>query len=100
MVAAGWKSAGRQGELMIRTEPITAPRRGTHGWLKLFFAGVVFYFVSLAIMVLTGNPNLFPTVVLIGNFLVPVTYVAFLYEHRHLSPLSLPSIAFVFFYGG
>jgi RsiW-degrading membrane proteinase PrsW (M82 family) len=51
-------------------------------------------------MILTNNPNLFPTVVLIGNFLVPVTYVAFFYERRHLSPLSMPATAFVFFYGG
>ena len=31
---------------------------------------------------LTGNPNLFPTVALLGNFLVPVSYVAFFYERR------------------
>ena len=33
---------------------------------------------AVGVLVLTGNPNLFPTVFLVGNFLVPVSYVAFL----------------------
>src|SRR5574340_27813 len=37
---------------------------------------------------------------MIGSFLVPVTYVAFFYERRHLSQLSLPTTALTFFYGG
>jgi protease PrsW len=71
-----------------------------NAWLKVLLVGALFYFLSLVIMVLTGNPNLFPTVVMVGNFLVPVTYVAFFYERRHLSQLSLPSTAYTFFYGG
>jgi RsiW-degrading membrane proteinase PrsW (M82 family) len=70
------------------------------GWLKVLGAGIGFYFLSLLILLFTGNPNLFPTVVLIGNFLVPIAYVAFFYERRHLSQLTLPSTAYTFFYGG
>ncbi len=69
-------------------------------WIKVFFGGVGLYFISLIVMLFTNNPNLFPTVVLIGNFLVPVTYVAFFYERRHLSQLTSPITASVFFYGG
>jgi RsiW-degrading membrane proteinase PrsW (M82 family) len=69
-------------------------------WLRVLLVGIVLYFVSLAVMIFTSNPNLFPTVVLIGNFLIPVTYVAFFYERRHISQLSLPSTAITFFYGG
>ena len=75
-------------------------KRGSRGWLKVLGVGVVLYFLSLIIMILTGNPNLFPTVVLIGNFLVPITYVAFFYERRNLSKLSMPTTAYTFFYGG
>lgn len=70
------------------------------GWLKVFLAGALFFLLSLVIMVVTGNPNLFPTVVLIGNFMVPVAYVAFFYERRHLSQLSMPVTAYLFLYGG
>jgi len=52
------------------------------------------------VLLLTGNPNLFPTVFLLGNFLVPVSYVAFVYERRHLSLLSLATTALSFFSGG
>ncbi|MCX6050610.1 MAG: PrsW family intramembrane metalloprotease [Chloroflexi bacterium] len=51
-------------------------------------------------MVLTRNPNLYPTVILIGNFLVPVVFVTFLYEHQHLSALTPASIAQSFIVGG
>jgi RsiW-degrading membrane proteinase PrsW (M82 family) len=69
-------------------------------WIKVFFGGLGVYFLSLIVMIFTNNPNLFPTVVLIGNFLVPVTYVAFFYERRHLSQLDTPITASVFLYGG
>jgi RsiW-degrading membrane proteinase PrsW (M82 family) len=75
-------------------------KRGSNAWIKAFLGGLVLFFVSLAILDLTRNPNLFPTVVLVGNALVPVTYVAFFYERRHLSRLSLPTTASTFLYGG
>jgi RsiW-degrading membrane proteinase PrsW (M82 family) len=75
-------------------------KHGNWAWIKVLLAGIVLFFLSLIIMMLTGNPNLFPTVVMVGNFLVPVTYVAFFYERRQLSQLSLPSTGFTFFYGG
>ncbi len=71
-----------------------------NGWGKVFLTGLVLYIVSLVIMILTANPNLFPTVVMIGNFLVPVTYVAFFYERRDISQLTLPTTAYTFLYGG
>jgi protease PrsW len=51
-------------------------------------------------MLLTGNLNLYPTVILIGNFLVPVVFVAFLYDHQHISSLSLDTVATSFCIGG
>jgi len=31
------------------------------------------------------NSNLYPTVILLGNFLVPIVFVAFLYNHRPIA---------------
>jgi RsiW-degrading membrane proteinase PrsW (M82 family) len=69
-------------------------------WWKVLVIGVVFYIVGLGVLILTNNPNLFPTVVMVGSFLVPVTYVAFFYEHRHMSKLTMPTTAMSLVYGG
>jgi RsiW-degrading membrane proteinase PrsW (M82 family) len=71
-----------------------------NNWLKTFVTGLIFYFVSVVLLFLTQNPNLFPTVVMIGSFLVPVTYVTFFYERRHLSNLSMSTTVIGFVYGG
>jgi protease PrsW len=77
-------------------------RKHRHGglWWRTLLTGLLLYIIGLVVLVLSGNPNLFPTVVMLGSFMVPATYVAFFYERRHLSPLSLPTTAQSFFYGG
>ena len=72
----------------------------SNSWRKVLLGGIGFYIIGLIALVFTGNPNLFPTVVMIGSFLIPVTYVAFFYDRRYLSTISLPTIAMVFVYGG
>lgn len=71
-----------------------------NAWLRALITGFILYFVSTALLFLTENPNLFPTVVMVGSFLVPVTYVTFFYERRHLSKLSLSTTVSGFIYGG
>lgn len=80
-------------------ERLIKPKK-RNSWGKVLLTGIGFYLVGLIALVLTGNPNLFPTVVLIGSFLIPVAYVAFFYDRRHLSTISLPTIALAFVYGG
>ncbi len=72
----------------------------TNSWLQVIITGVIFYLISTILLVATQNPNLFPTVVMIGSFLVPVTYVTFFYERRHLSHLSVSTTFIGFIYGG
>ncbi len=81
--------------------PVERPRpTRTMSWWRVLLAGVFFYVVGVVVLIMTGNPILFPTVVLIGSFMVPVTYVTFFYNHRHLSRLTMPTVALSFFYGG
>jgi RsiW-degrading membrane proteinase PrsW (M82 family) len=75
------------------------PRRGS-SWWRVLLVGLLLFVVGFVVLGLSGNPNLFPTVVLLGNFMVPAAYVAFFYERRHLSDLSMPTTALSFFYGG
>jgi RsiW-degrading membrane proteinase PrsW (M82 family) len=69
-------------------------------WLKVLLIGLLLYIVGIAVLVATGNPTLFPTVVLLGSFMVPAAYVAFFYERRDLSDLTMSTTALGFFYGG
>src|ERR1041384_3510526 len=69
-------------------------------WWRILLGGLGLFAGGVVILGLAENPNLFPTVVLLGNLLVPVAYVAFFYQRRHLSDLNLPSVAAAFFWGG
>src|SRR5947209_15767564 len=77
-----------------------AARPSGSAWWHVLLLGLGLFLLSVVVFGLTGNPNLFPTVALIGNFLVPVSYVAFFYQRRHMSQVTLVSTASAFFYGG
>jgi protease PrsW len=70
------------------------------GWWRVLWIGLLAFWAGISLFIITGNPIIFPTVVLIGNFTVPVAYVAFFYERRYLSRLNMPTTAKSFLYGG
>lgn len=69
-------------------------------WLKILLLGFAIYISTIVAFASTGNPNLFPTLALVGNFLVPVSFVAFFYERRNRFNISLISTALSFTFGG
>src|SRR3984893_12276966 len=71
-----------------------------HRWLRVLLTGFGLFLVTTVVLFLTGNPNLYPTVILVGNFLVPIAFVAFLYHHRHYSTLTPETVATSFCIGG
>ncbi|HEY8805034.1 MAG TPA: PrsW family glutamic-type intramembrane protease [Clostridium sp.] len=75
-------------------------RKKRYKWWKLLIIGSIIYVLGLVVLVLTQNTNLFPSIVMLGNFLIPVTYVAFLYEKRTLSNVNMSMTLASFFYGG
>ena len=75
-----------------------SPRR--RSWWRILLAGFGAYLFGLVVLVLTANPNLFPTVIMLGSFLVPVAFVAFFYDHRHLSDVDMRSVVLTFLYDG
>ena len=84
----------------VLTPPTKNEQRRGLSWLHVLFTGLVLFVVSTVVMFLTNNPNLYPTVILVGNFLVPVVFVAFLYDHQHLSSMTPETIAKSFCVGG
>jgi RsiW-degrading membrane proteinase PrsW (M82 family) len=79
---------------------VSAQARKTGAWWKVLLIGLAFYIIGVGVLILTNNPNLFPTVVMVGSFLVPVSYISFFYERRHLSKITMPTTAMSLIYGG
>jgi RsiW-degrading membrane proteinase PrsW (M82 family) len=68
-------------------------------WVRIFLTGLVLWLLTVAITFLTGNPNLIPTLVLLGSFLVPVTFVVWAFERRDTGELT-PTLVFSTFLTG
>ncbi|MDX3001351.1 hypothetical protein PWY87_06715 [Kribbella solani] len=47
------------------------------GWIGTFLIGGGLYLAVLVVLTDTGNPNLFPTMILLGALVVPLTFVTF-----------------------
>lgn len=70
------------------------------GWFRIFASGLVLLFLTEQVLASTSNPNYIPSVILLGAFLVPVTFVAYLYERLPRWEVELPSVAVCFVWGG
>ena len=82
-------------------EPLVLPTpEKENSWKSVLFVGMLFYVLGIAVLSITRNIKLFPSVIMVGSFLVPITYVVYIYERRLLTQLALPAIALSFFYGG
>jgi RsiW-degrading membrane proteinase PrsW (M82 family) len=66
----------------------------------MFLGGLGLWLAAVVVTFVTGNPNLVPTVILLGSFLVPVTFVAYAFEHRASDRLTEHTIFVAFVYGG
>nr|BFE70009.1 hypothetical protein GCM10020092_033100 [Actinoplanes digitatis] len=60
----------------------SVPRLTRRMWLRIFLVGMALWTATVVVIFLTGNLNLIPTLVLLGSFLVPVTFVAWAFERR------------------
>ncbi len=79
---------------------LSGPAKKSRFWLRILFIGFIIYIATIIAFLSTGNPNLFPTIVLVGNFLVPVSFVSFFYERRNRFHVNLSSTALSFICGG
>ena len=49
-------------------------------WFQIFVGGLVLLFLVERTLLASQSPNYVPSVLLLETFLVPVTFVAYLYE--------------------
>jgi RsiW-degrading membrane proteinase PrsW (M82 family) len=69
-------------------------------WFQIFVSGLILLFLVERTLVATSNPNYIPSVILLGAFLVPVTFVSYLYERMPSWDVPLPALAVCFLWGG
>jgi RsiW-degrading membrane proteinase PrsW (M82 family) len=69
-------------------------------WWKILIIGVMLYMAVNNVTYSTANVFLLPQLFMIGTFLVPIVYTAYLYEDGTLYDVPLSKIALVFFFGG
>ncbi len=66
----------------------------------IFGYGLVLWLVTVLVTFVTGNTNLVPTVVLLGSFLVPVTFVAWTHERARGDNVTVALLFSAFIVGG
>jgi RsiW-degrading membrane proteinase PrsW (M82 family) len=69
-------------------------------WFQIFLSGLVLLFLVERTLVATGDPNYVPSAILLGAFLVPVTFTTYLYERLPNWDVPLPAVAVCFIWGG
>ncbi|SBT54886.1 PrsW family intramembrane metalloprotease [Micromonospora narathiwatensis] len=69
-------------------------------WLRIFWVGLVLWLATVVVVFATGNPVLVPTLVLLGSFLVPVTFVVWAFQRRETGELTPGLILSTFLAGG
>ncbi|MEH1166300.1 PrsW family glutamic-type intramembrane protease [Micromonospora sp. CPCC 205539] len=80
--------------------PAASPARPRRRWLRMFGVGFALWLATVVITFITGNPNLIPTLVLLGSFLVPVTFVAWAFDRRDTGELTSDLVFSTFVTGG
>jgi RsiW-degrading membrane proteinase PrsW (M82 family) len=78
----------------------SAPIRRRRPWLRIFLTGLVLWLLTVVVTLLTSNPNLIPTLVLLGSFLVPVTFVVWAFGRRHSGEVTAELLFSTFVTGG
>ena len=68
-------------------------------WLQIFVSGLILLYLVELTLVATSNPIYVPSI-LLGAFLVPVTFVAYLYERLPSWDVPLQTLAVCFLWGG
>ena len=82
---------------------MTTIRRTSHPqrtWRTILGWGLLLWILAAAVTYTTANILLVPTLVLLGSFLIPITYVTWAYEHARTDQITTPLLFRTFTIGG
>ena len=85
-------------QVPMANSTVRRPRAGP-SWVRIFIVGLVLWLVTVLVTFATENSNLIPTVILLGSFLTPVTFVAYAFG-RADEVITAQCIFGAFVYGG
>ena len=68
-------------------------------WFQIFVSGILLLYLLERTLVGTANPIYFPSVIMLGAFLVPVSFTTYLYDRIEWE-VPFPAIAVCFLWGG
>jgi protease PrsW len=91
--------AGEEASVVDQAIGTEAGERGGRQWLRVFVVGLLLWVATVVVTFATANTNLVPTVILLGSFLVPVTFVVYAFE-RADQVVTAQRIFAAFVYGG
>jgi RsiW-degrading membrane proteinase PrsW (M82 family) len=69
-------------------------------WLWILIVGLVLFEAVRRAIISTGNPNLLPSLILLGAAVVPAAFVAFVFQRRLPYDIGAGPVALVAFLGG
>lgn len=74
------------------------PRR--HVWAQILGIGFALWALAVAVTLITRNPALIPSLILLGSFLIPVTFVTWAFERWRDEDITTERIVLAFVVGG
>ena len=69
-------------------------------WFRVLVSSLVLFFITQQVLRITNNPNLIPTVILLGAFVVPLAFITYIYEREPVKDIPLPAMALSLVWGG
>jgi RsiW-degrading membrane proteinase PrsW (M82 family) len=72
---------------------------GRRPWLRMFLGRLGLWSAAVLVTFATRTPNLVPTIILLGSFLIPVTFVSYAFGHAD-QVVTAQRIFTAFVYGG
>lgn len=82
----------------VAAAPAHRPR-GRRPWVRTLLGGLALWVAAVIVTFATRNPNLVPTIILLGSFLVPVTFVVYAFQ-RADQIVTGERVFTAFVYGG
>src|SRR6266508_525032 len=79
--------------------PAARTRRIWPSWVRIFVGGLVLWLATVVVTFATQNANLIPTIILLGSFLTPVTFVTYAFT-RADQVITAQRVLTAFVYGG
>jgi RsiW-degrading membrane proteinase PrsW (M82 family) len=71
-----------------------------HRWFHVLVGGLVLFIVANTALAATSNEGLVAPVIIIGAFLVPVTFVVYMHGRLHVTDIPVPILEAIFLFGG